>query len=37
MKSMVLIGGGLAVMFGLAALIACQSVHWFAFGWPVVR
>lgn len=24
-------------MLGVAALIMCQSVQWFAFGWPVVR
>lgn len=37
MLSAMLIGGGVAVMCGVLALIACQSVHWVAFGWPVVR
>lgn len=37
MRDVMLIGGGLVVMAGVAALIFCQSVHWLAFGWPVVR
>lgn len=37
MRSTVLIVGGLAVMGGLVALIACQSVHWLVFGWPLTR
>ena len=37
MRDVLLIGGGVMAMLGVAALIMCQSVHWFEFGWPVVR
>jgi len=37
MRDVLLIGGGVMAMLGVAALIMCQAVHWVAFGWPVVR
>lgn len=37
MRDVLLVGGGVMAMLGVAALIMCQSVHWLAFGWPVVR
>lgn len=37
MRDVLLMGGGVLAMLGVAALIMCQSVHWLAFGWPVVR
>ena len=37
MRDAMLIVGGISVFAGVLALIVCQSVHWFVFGWPMVR